>query len=339
MALHRATARTRRLVTTPLVTLDVRLDADAMRAALERDAAAGLLATPKSLPPVWFYDDVGSDLFDQITRLDAYYPTRAERCLLEARAAEIAVATKAETLVELGAGTCTKTRVLLDAFAAAGTLRHYVAVDVAESTLVAATHEIASEYPDLRVTATVGDFQRLEGLFERGGPTLVAFLGGTIGNFEPQARERFLVGLDAELDHVDTFLLGTDLLKDRRRLVGAYDDDDGVTAAFNRNVLRVLNRELGADFDVDSFEHVALFDEDHQWIEMRLRATRPQHVVIPGLGIEISFDQGEEMRTEVSAKFTPDGIRLELERGGFVVDGQFGAEEGEFLLTLSHPYC
>jgi L-histidine Nalpha-methyltransferase len=321
------------------VTLDVRLDTAAMRAALERDAREGLLSSPKTLPPVWFYDDVGSELFDQITRLPEYYPTRAERALLEAHAHDVAVATGAAALVELGAGTCTKTRILLDAFQATGTLRRYVAVDVAEGTLVAATEELAQEYPDLEVTATVADFQHLSGLFEGEGPTLVAFLGGTIGNLEPAERTRFLVGLDAELDHFDTFLLGTDLVKDRRRLLAAYDDDAGVTADFNRNVLRVLNRELGADFDVDAFEHVVRFDEDHQWIEMRLRAVAAQKVAIPGLGIELVFEQGEELRTEVSSKFTPKRIGEELDRCGFVVDHQYGDEAGEFLLTLSHPYC
>jgi L-histidine N-alpha-methyltransferase len=319
--------------------LDVRLDAAAMRAALERDARDGLLSSPKTLPPVWFYDAVGSDLFDQITRLPEYYPTRAERALLEAHAHDVAEASGATTLVELGSGTSTKTRILLDAFAASGALRRYVAVDVAESTLVAATAQLAREYPDLEVTATVADFQHLEGLFAGEGPTLVAFLGGTIGNLEPDERARFLVSLDAELDHADTFLLGTDLVKDRRRLLSAYDDASGVTAAFNRNVLRVLNRELGADFDVDGFEHVVRFDEKRQWIEMRLRATYAQKVTVPGLGIGLTFEEGEELRTEISAKFTPGGIRDELDRDGFVVDRQFGADKGEFLLTLAHPYC
>ena len=321
------------------VTLDVRLDPEAARSALERDAAKGLQANPKSLPPVWFYDDVGSELFDRITRLDAYYPTREERALLVAHAADIATATGATTLVELGAGTCTKTRILLDALLDHGTLRHYVAVDVAESTLLAATTSIAQDYAGLEVTARIADFQGLEGLVHHDGPTLVAFLGGTIGNLVPEQRQRFFIGLDAELDHGDHLLVGIDLVKDRRRLVAAYDDPQGVTASFNRNVLHVLNRELGADFDVDEFVHVATFDEEHQWIEMRLRASSPQHVSIPGLGISIDFEQGEELRTEVSAKFTPERIDAELVGGGFVVDHQFGAERGEFLLTLAHPYC
>lgn len=321
------------------VTLDVRLDTAAMRAALERDARAGLLSMPKALSAVWFYDEVGSVLFDQITRLPEYYPTRAERALLEVHAKDIAKATRPVTLVELGAGTCTKTRILLDALTATGTLRRYVAVDVAETTLVAATEQIADEYPELEVTATIADFHHLAGLFEGEGPMLVAFLGGTIGNLEPNERARFLVGLDAELDHFDAFLLGTDLVKDRERLLAAYDDASGVTAAFNRNILAVLNRELGANFDPTCFEHVVRFDELHQWMEMRLRARSAQKVHVPGLGIELSFEKGEELRTEVSAKFTPEAVREELDRGGFVVDRQFGAEAREFLLTLAHPYC
>jgi len=320
-------------------TLDVRLDRDAMRAALERDAAAGLTASPKTLPPVWFYDDVGSDLFDQITRLDAYYPTRAERALLEAHAPAIAESTRATTLVELGAGTCTKSRVLLDAMQSVGTLSRYIAVDVAEGTLLSAADQISEEYPGLEVIATVADFQDLSGLFYGGGPVLVAFLGGTIGNFDPAQRRRFFADLDASLDHRDALLLGADLLKDRQRLIAAYDDPIGVTAAFNRNVLTVLNRELGADFDAGAFVHVARFDEENQWIEMRLRARSAQVVTIADLDIQIRFDEGEELLTEISAKFTRDGIRSELETGGFVVDSQFDQPGGDFLLTVAHPYC
>jgi L-histidine N-alpha-methyltransferase len=325
-------------VPTRPVTLDVRLDAAGSRAALERDAAVGLSSTPKTLPPVWFYDDVGSELFDEITRLPEYYQTRAERALLEVHAREIASTSKATTLVELGAGTCTKTRVLLDAFVDAGTLRHYVAVDVAETTLVTATDAIAKEYPELLVTARIADFLHLEGLVEDEGSTLVAFLGGTIGNLEPAQRSRFFTGLDGELGHGDSLLLGADLVKDRARLLAAYDDASGVTAAFNRNVLTVLNRELGANFDEESFEHVALFDEERSWIEMRLRSLHAQRVSIPELGLVLDFEKGEELRTEVSAKFTPEGVAEELDAGGFVVDRLFGAG-GDFLLALAHPYC
>ncbi len=325
-------------MTTP-VTLDVRLDSAEARRDLEATTRAGLLAVRKSVPSVWFYDEVGSDLFDQITRLPEYYPTRAERRLLEAHAHDVAITTKAETLVELGSGTCTKTRVLLDAFERTGTLRRYVAVDVAEATIVEATRAIAVEHPELEVSAIVEDFHHLDGVLGREEPTLVAFLGGTVGNLAPDERHRFFVSLDSQLSHADSFLLGTDLVKDRRRLVAAYNDAAGVTAAFNRNVLTVLNRELGADFDVEAFEHVARFDEEQRWIEMDLRSLADQHVAIPALGIEIDFAAGEVLRTEISSKFTPDRVREELDRGGFVIDQQYGVDEGEFLLTLSHPYC
>lgn len=320
------------------VRVDVRLDSTAARRALEADAAAGLAATPKTLPPVWFYDAVGSELFDQITRLPEYYQTRAERALLEAHARELASTSKAVELVELGAGTCTKTRVLLDALLEAGTLRRYVAVDVAESTLVAATSKIAEDYPGLEVVATIADFQQLDGLFSDEDTTLVAFLGGTVGNLLPEERHRFFSSLDAGLVHGDCLLLGFDLVKDPRRLLTAYDDAAGVTARFNRNVLLVLNRELGADFDPEAFDHVAVYDEERHWIEMRLRARRPQHVTVPALHLELDFADGEELRTEVSAKFTAEGITEELDRGGFVVDRVF-SDDGDFGLALAHPYC
>lgn len=321
-----------------MVRVEVRLDPSSARAALERDAREGLTATPKTLPPVWFYDDVGSELFDEITRLPEYYQTRTERALLEAHADEIAWSTKAETLVELGAGTATKTRILLDALRGAGTLRRYVAVDVAESTLRSAADLLAAEYPGLEIVGAVADFHQLEGLVADEGATLVAFLGGTIGNLEPAERRRFFSVLDLELRSHDALLLGADLVKDEGRLVRAYDDASGVTAAFNRNVLRVLNRELGADFDPERFEHVARYDAEHQWIEMRLRSTTRQDVRLDALDLELTFEAGEELRTEISAKFTPDGLRAELDASGFVVDRVFG-EGGDFALALAHPYC
>lgn len=321
-----------------MVRVEVRLDPSSARAALERDAREGLTATPKTLPPVWFYDDVGSALFDEITRLPEYYQTRTERALLEAHADEIAWSTKAETLVELGAGTATKTRILLDALRGAGTLRRYVAVDVAESTLRSAADLLAAEYPGLEIVGAVADFHQLEGLVADEGATLVAFLGGTIGNLEPAERRRFFSVLDLELRSHDALLLGADLVKDEGRLVRAYDDASGVTAAFNRNVLRVLNRELGADFDPERFEHVARYDAEHQWIEMRLRSTTHQDVRLDALDLELTFEAGEELRTEISAKFTPDGLRAELDASGFVVDRVFG-EDGDFALALAHPYC
>jgi L-histidine N-alpha-methyltransferase len=257
-----------------------------------------------------------------------------------ARAAEIAKLTGADTLIELGSGTSDKTRLLLDGLAAAGTLRRFVPFDVSEATLRSAAETIAADRPGLEVHAVVGDFHRHLGELPRGGKRLLVFLGGTIGNLDAKQRARFLFDVDAILDFDDHFLLGTDLVKDRRRLVAAYDDAAGVTAAFNRNALVVMNRELGADFDPDAYEHVAAWDETEAWIEMRLVARSAQRVRVARLdGIEVRFAPGEWLRTEISAKFTAARVREELWQAGLVVDDQWTDDAGDFLLTLAHPYC
>jgi len=325
------------MASTPRV--DVHLGPSDLRAALEQDVRSGLGATAKRLPPVWFYDDRGSVLFDEITRLPEYYPTRAERQLLEDSAKEIATTAGADTLVELGSGTCEKTRVLLDAMGSAGTLRRYVPLDVSEGTLRAAAAELAAAYPDITVHGVVGDFHLHADLVPAEGRRLVAFLGSTIGNLLPEQRRRFLFDLDCTLDHGDRLLLGTDLVKDRARLVAAYDDAAGVTAAFNRNVLHVLNRELHATFDPERFDHVALWNEEDAWIEMRLRSTVDQVVTIADLGMEVAFGRGEDLLTEISAKFTRHGVEDELYRAGFLVEAMWEAPGSEFLLTLARPYC
>lgn len=316
--------------------VEVVLDPDDFRAHLVADARAGLTAEPKALPPVWFYDERGSQLFDEITRLDEYYPTRAERALLQRHAPEIARLTGADTLVELGSGTSDKTRALLDAMAAEGSLARYVPLDVSEETLVAASASIASTY-GIEVHALVADFTRHLDRLPRRGRRLLAFLGSTIGNLAPVARAAFLRQVGAQLGAGEWFLLGADLVKDRARLVAAYDDARGVTAEFNRNVLRVLDRELGADFDVEDFDHHALWDEDQRWIEMRLRARRPLVVHVAGLGLDIRFAEGEELRTETSAKFTVEQLHGELTDAGLAVKATFGAEAGEFVLLLATP--
>jgi L-histidine N-alpha-methyltransferase len=303
------------------------------------EAAAGLRAPTKVLPPVWFYDDAGSQLFDEITRLDEYYPTRAERALLEVHAEEIARITDASTLLELGAGTCEKSRILIDALRRHGSLTTYVPLDVSAETIERASLELVAEFPGLDVHAMVADFLHHLGSLPSGTPRLVAFLGGTIGNLDPAGRRRFYADLDASLDSTDWLLLGCDLVKDPARLVAAYDDARGVTAEFNRNALRVLNHELGATFDPERFEHVALFDAEHEWIEMRLRSIGDQTVLLPGLDLEISFVDGEELHTEISAKFTTERLRSELEQAGFVIDAMWDQPGGDFLLTLAHPYC
>ena len=318
-------------------TIDVHLSADEVRRQMRGDAIKGLQGRPKSIPPVWFYDERGSRLFEDITQLPEYYPTRAERALLEAHAPEIAELSKADTLVELGAGACDKTRILLTAMQEAGTLSRYVPFDVSDDFLRDVAATLAEEYDLLDIHVVIGDFHHHLGEIPADGRRLIAFLGGTIGNLDPAQRARFLSELHSTMADGDSLLLGTDLVKDRARLVAAYDDAAGVTADFNRNVLHVLNEQLGGDFDPDRFRHVALWNEDEQWIEMRLRAEEATEVTLRGADIVVRFDEGEDLLTEISSKFTPQRVERELRQAGFAVEGMWGADDGEFLLTLAHP--
>ncbi|GGM07394.1 histidine N-alpha-methyltransferase [Micromonospora yangpuensis] len=293
----------------------------------------GLTASPKWLPPKWFYDARGSELFEEITRLPEYYPTRAERTVLQRRAAEIAGLTGAKTLIELGSGSSEKTRLLLDAFTRRGGLGTFVPLDVSVSALRQSTEQIATDYPGLRVRGIVGDFTRHLDRMPTGGRRLVVFLGGTIGNLLPAERAAFLAATRAGLEAGDWLLIGTDLVKDPQVVVPAYDDAAGVTAEFNRNVLRVLNRELGADFEPEAFDHVALWDAEREWIEMRLRARRAMRVRV--LDLSVDFAAGEELRTEVSAKFRPAGIAAELTGAGFAAEQHWTDPEGLFGVTLA----
>jgi L-histidine N-alpha-methyltransferase len=308
-----------------------------LASALRADVRAGLTATPKTLSPKWFYDERGSELFEKITLLHEYYPTRAERAILRAASGEIAAATGAATLVELGSGSSEKTRLLLDALRDAGTLRSYVPLDVSESALIAAGDRVLASYPGLSVKAVVSDFEEHLGLPAADGARLVAFLGGTIGNLLPAERAAFLARLRAGLREDDALLLGTDLVKDPAVLVAAYDDPAGVTAAFNKNVLAVLNAELGADFDRDAFEHVAAWDSRAEWIEMRLRSVHDQRVRVPAVGLTVDFAEGEEMRTEVSAKFRRGGVEAELAAAGFAMRSWWTDDKNRFGLSLSVP--
>jgi L-histidine N-alpha-methyltransferase len=318
-----------------------RLPADFLADSLRADARSGLTATPKSLPPKWFYDGTGSELFEKITALPEYYPTRAEREILQAQAAQIAAASRAVTLVELGSGSSEKTRLLIDALRAAGTLGRYVPVDVSEPALLAAASALFSDYPGLEVSGVVSDFDDYLEPGDDGadgtGPRMVAFLGSTIGNLLPDERASFLARIRSGLGAGDTLLLGTDLVKDPSVLVAAYDDEAGVTAAFNKNVLSVLNHELGADFDLDRFDHVARWDPDQEWIEMRLRSAGAQTVHLPGIGLTVEFGDGEEMRTEVSAKFRREGVIRELTAAGFALDQWWTDRAGRFGLSLARP--
>ncbi|QDQ97070.1 L-histidine N(alpha)-methyltransferase [Tomitella fengzijianii] len=320
-------------MTTTLV--DVHLTEADLEAQLRADVVAGLAAVPKSLPPKWFYDQRGGELFDAITRLPEYYPTRTERALLTRAAPEIAAASKATTLVELGSGSSEKTRLLLTAFAEHEGLEMYVPQDVSESSIRFAADALAIEFPDLPVRGVVGDFTDTTATLPRAGHRLVAFLGGTIGNLEPDARAAFLHGVAEALDPGECLLVGIGLVTDPAVMIAAYDDEEGVTAEFNRNVLHVLNRRLGADFDPRMFEHVALWDAAHSWIEMRLRARREMQVRIPAVGTVVDFAAGEELRTEVSAKFMLDGFGGELTAAGFDPAHTWTDEASRFALVLA----
>jgi L-histidine N-alpha-methyltransferase len=322
---------------TGMLRIDVHVGAGSVRS-LPDDVLDGLTRPFKELPPKHLYDSRGAELFDQICELPEYYPTRTERAILHRYADMIVRRTGMAELVELGSGTAAKTRVLLSAMDRAGTLRRYVPFDVAEQVVRDCAAALAEEYPALTIHGIVGDFERHLGKIpppERGHPRVVAFLGGTIGNFPPGARRRFLRSLAALLSAGDYLLLGTDLVKDIDVLEAAYDDARGVTAEFNRNVLHVLNRELDADFPTELFEHVAFFDPDREWIEMRLRARRACHVHIGALDLDVEFARGEELRTEISAKFTASRLKADYAASGLELAEWFTDEDGLFALSLA----
>jgi L-histidine Nalpha-methyltransferase len=320
-----------------LVQIEQRLSGAAAAHSLAADVLTGLTRKPKTLPPKWLYDATGSDLFEQITRLPEYYPTRREREVLTARAAAIAERVGAETLIELGSGSSKKTRVLLDALGQRGTLRRYVPVDVSEVALGAAARAVVMDYPQLRVNGVVADFETHLDSLPRGPRRLVAFLGGTIGNFEPGPRSRFLTQVASTLRPGDAFLLGTDLVKDVDRLLAAYDDAAGVTALFDLNVLSVLNRELGADFDLTAFTHEARWSARDSWIEMHLRALCAQTVKVGALGLDVVFERGETVRTEVSAKFTRTQLEREYRDAGLRMDAWWTDAAGDYAVSLAVP--
>lgn len=317
--------------------LDVRLRPEDLRTALRADVRAGLSADPKRLPPKYFYDARGSALFEEITQLPEYYPSRTEEAILRQRAAEIAELSAAETLVELGSGSSRKTRLLLDALTAGGTLRRYVPVDVSPAALSEAMAALSAEYADLQLCGVVADLEhQLDGLPGR-GRQLVAFLGGTIGNLEAPQRHSFLRTLRSRLGPRDRLLVGADMVKATDRLVAAYDDAAGITAQFNRNVLHVLNRELGATFEPDEFDHVARWNAAEEQIEMWLRARYDMRVALPDLDMQVAFARGEQLRTEVSAKFRPERLRAELADAGLTEIATWTDRLGDYALTLVRP--
>ncbi|MGF1647973.1 MAG: L-histidine N(alpha)-methyltransferase [Kineosporiaceae bacterium] len=318
-------------------TVQILADPDWGSGALARDVRRSLGGRPRMLPPKWLYDDHGSDLFDQITRLPEYYPTEREREILRANAADITVRSGATTLVELGSGTSDKTRTLLDALAATGQLQRFIPVDVSAATVRHAADTLSTEYPGLRIEAVVGDFVLHLGDLPRGDRRLVAFLGGTIGNFYTEERGALLGALADSLDAGDSLLLGTDLVKAPDRLIAAYDDSAGVTEAFIKNSLGVLNRALDADFDLEAFSYIPFWDPRMERMDLRLRAEMPQRVRVPGAGMILDLESGEEIRVEISTKFRPAGIGDELAAAGFVVTEQYLDAEGDYALTLARP--
>jgi L-histidine Nalpha-methyltransferase len=314
------------------------LDGDFTLRSLHADVLDGLLAEHKWLPPKWFYDKNGSALFEEITQLPEYYPTRTERAILDRSAAEIVARSGADVLVELGSGSSEKTRLLLDALPTGGS--SYIALDVSETALRMACESVAAAYPRLRVEAVRADFEsQLSSVLSAGrsGRRLLAFLGGTIGNLAPEPRRAFLGEVRAGLSAGDSFLLGADLVKSPEVLVPAYDDAAGVTAAFNLNVLEVLNRRLAADFDRADFEHRAVWDPENAWIEMRLRALRPVRVSVADLDLVLEFAEGEELRTEISAKFTRPRLESEFATAGFAPAGWWTDPDTLFSLSLWTP--
>ncbi len=324
-----------RMTTTDSDPVAVHLRAQDVAATLARDVAEGLGADHKWLPAKWLYDERGCELFEAITELPEYYPTRAERALLSAHAAEIAATAPASTLIELGSGTSEKTRLLIEALRAGGSLRRFVAFDVAEPTLRAAVADLSEAHEELVVEGVVGDFERHLDRLPPGPGRMVAFLGGTIGNFDEPNRLHFFSTMAAVLQPGEWLLLGTDLVKDPARLVAAYDDAEGVTAAFETNVLAVLNHELGADFDLSRFGYVARWNPDLERVEMAVRSLGAQGVRIPALDMKIDLADGEEIATEVSAKFRRVGISRELAAHGFELVGWWTDPAGDFAVSCA----
>jgi L-histidine Nalpha-methyltransferase len=320
---------------TPQITIDVHLPPGGPLSGMAADVRAGLTKPFKELSPRYFYDQRGSELFERITELPEYYPTRCERQILELHAPEIcSAAGDPATLIELGSGSAAKTRVLLDAMRDAACLNAYAPVDISEQITRDTADAIATEY-GIAVHGLVCDFERDLERIPLGGPRVIALLGGTIGNFEPAQRASFLARVSNLLGDEDHFLLGTDLVKDRARLEAAYNDSAGVTAQFNKNVLAVLNERLGCDFDLDAFEHVAFWDEENLWMDIRLRSLARQVIDISALGLHVAFDRGEEIRTEISTKFAREGLTGIYAESGLEIAGWWTDPEGLFALSLA----
>ena len=319
------------------VVVDVRLPPGGPLSGMAADVRAGLTCPFKELSPRYFYDERGSELFERITELPEYYPTRCERAILEQRSPEIVAEAGPCALIELGSGSAAKTRVLLDAMSDACCLDTYCPVDISEEITRDTANRIADEYDEVDVRGLVCDFELDLERMPIGGPRMIALLGGTIGNFAPQQRAGFLRRICNLLGPEDSFLLGTDLVKDRKTLEAAYDDSQGVTAEFNKNVLEVINRELEANFDLGLFEHHAYWDPENLWVDIRLRSMARQVVTVSALGLTVSFDAGEEMRTEISTKFARQGLEGIYAEAGLELAGWWTDPEGLYALSLARP--
>lgn len=304
------------------------------RQQLVRDVRRGLMSSPKELSPKYFYDERGSELFEQITELPEYYLTRAERALLETVIGEIVTLVKPCSLVELGAGSASKTRIILDAMRAQGCAETYVPIDVSRDFLEATALQLRAEYSEVRIVPVVSDIAETFTLPEVTSPTLIAFLGSTIGNFPREPAVALLSHLSRLMKPVDRFLLGADLRKDPAIIHRAYNDSQGVTAAFNLNILERLNRELNANFSVEAFEHRASYSTEQHRVEMHLVARHALKVMIPEIG-EINFLEGESIRTELSYKYDRDSLEDILHRSGLKMEQWISAGDGSFALALA----
>jgi L-histidine Nalpha-methyltransferase len=306
-------------------------------AGMAEDVREGLSSPFKEIPPKYFYDERGSKLFEAITELPEYYPTRAERAILQREGAAIVAAARPTTLIELGSGSAAKTRHLLDAMRNAGSLENYVPVDISEAITHRIAEELVAEYEGLRVHGIVCDYETHLERVPREEGALVAFLGGTIGNFRPAPRRSFLARIATLMYPGDRFLLGTDLIKDRATLEAAYNDSQGITAEFNKNVLRVLNRELDGDFDPDAFEHVAFWDADNEWMDIRLRSLNEQFIDLRELDMRSHFARNEEMRTEISTKFTRERLETSYADAGLELVEWWTDPDELYALSLAKP--
>lgn len=317
--------------------VDVRLGPALFLARLARDVRRGLSARPRRLPPKYFYDAAGSALFDRITRLEEYYLTRVEARLLEAVAPEIVDRVGPADLLELGPGSGDKARAFLDALAGRAGVR-YVPVDVGRDGLGHAIAALTADYPWLRVHAVVGDFEHdLAGVPPLRGRRLALFLGSTIGNFDPGPRRALLRSIRRRLGRDGRLLLGVDLVKDRGALEAAYDDRAGVTAEFNRNILRVVNRALDGDFEPEAFRHRAFYHAAARRIEMHLVAERRQRVHLRRLGLVVDLAPGEGIWTENSYKFTRESTAAMLGEAGLALEAWYTDAAGQFGLALARP--